>query len=95
MKSIIKISVFELRRMSTIQIFKNNWQTTYFKNLLLLSVQKVVACHAITVTNYRFRWCSAVINVICNTCFGSVICYTSKFYFEDFLNFHFESFGEN
>jgi hypothetical protein len=26
-----------------------------------------VACHAITVTNYRFTWCSVVINVTFNT----------------------------
>jgi hypothetical protein len=31
--------------------------------------------------------------VIFNTCFG-IICYIGKFYFEDFLNCHFELFGE-
>jgi hypothetical protein len=38
-----------------------------------------VTGHAVTVTNYRFKWCSVVINVIFNTCFGSVICYIGKF----------------
>jgi hypothetical protein len=51
---------------------------------------------AIAVTNYRFTWCSVVIKVICNTCFGSIICYVGKFYFEDILlNCHLELFGEN
>jgi hypothetical protein len=30
-------------------------------------VQYAVACHAITVTNYRFTWCIIVINVMFNT----------------------------
>jgi hypothetical protein len=56
----------------------------------------VVACHAITVANYPFTWCSVVINVISNSCFGSVICYIGKFYIEDIVfNCHFELFGEN
>jgi hypothetical protein len=38
--------------------------------------------------------CSVVINVIFNTCFGSIVCYIGEFYFEDFLNYHFELFGE-
>jgi hypothetical protein len=52
-----------------------------------------VACHTITVTNYRFMWCSVVINV--NLFWRSIVCYGGKFYFEDFLNSHFELFEEN
>jgi hypothetical protein len=40
--------------------------------------------------------CRVQINVIFNACFGSIICYIGKFYFEDvFLNCHFVLFGEN
>jgi hypothetical protein len=34
------------------------------KLVLLLLVRYAVTCHAITVTNYRFTWCSVVTNVI-------------------------------
>jgi hypothetical protein len=37
------------------------------KLVLLLSVWYAVACHSITVTNYRFTWCTVVINVMFNT----------------------------
>jgi hypothetical protein len=37
------------------------------KIVLLLSVQYAIACHAITVTNYHFMWCSVVIEVMFNT----------------------------
>jgi hypothetical protein len=53
--------------------------------VLLLSVRYAVACHAITVTNYRFTWCSVLINVVFNACFGSTICHMGKFYFNDIL----------
>jgi hypothetical protein len=36
------------------------------KLVLLLFVQYVVACHAISVTIYHLTWCSVVINVIFN-----------------------------
>jgi hypothetical protein len=65
------------------------------KLVLLLSVLYAVACHAITVTNYCFTWCSVVIKAILNTCFGSIICYIGKFYFENLLNCHFALFEEN
>jgi hypothetical protein len=42
------------------------------KSVLLLSVQYVVTCHAITVTNYRFT-CGVVINVIFNKYFSIII----------------------
>jgi hypothetical protein len=35
------------------------------------------------VTNYSFTWCSVATNVIFNTCFGNIICYIGKFYFEN------------
>jgi len=55
-----------------------------FKTLvLILSVRYMVAYHAITVTNYHFKWSSVVINVMFNTRFGSIICYIGTFYFED------------
>jgi hypothetical protein len=47
-------------------------------------------CHAVTVTNCLFTWFSVVINVIFNTYFNSIICYTGKFYFEDFLKLSFQ-----
>jgi hypothetical protein len=50
--------------------------------VLLLSVRYTVACNTITVANYHLMWCSVVINMIFNTCFGSVICYIGKFYFK-------------
>jgi hypothetical protein len=62
---------------------------------MLILVQYAVTCHTITVTNYRLTWCGVVINVIFNTCFSSIICYIGKFYFVDFLNCHFELYGEN
>jgi hypothetical protein len=37
------------------------------KLILLLSVQSAIACLTITVTNYRFMWCSVVINMTFNT----------------------------
>jgi hypothetical protein len=37
------------------------------KLVWLLSVRYAVACHAITVTNYHFTWCTLVLNVIFNT----------------------------
>jgi hypothetical protein len=37
------------------------------------------------VTNYHFAWCSVVINVIFNTCFGSTNCHKGKSYFRDLL----------
>jgi hypothetical protein len=37
------------------------------KLVLLLLVQNAITCHAITVTNYHFTWCSAMINVMFNT----------------------------
>jgi hypothetical protein len=37
------------------------------KLVLLLSVRYAIACHAITVTNYRITWCIVVINVMFNT----------------------------
>jgi hypothetical protein len=52
-------------------------------------------CHAITVTKYRFAWCSVDINVSFNTCFGNIICYIGKFYFENIFNCRFELFWEN
>jgi hypothetical protein len=55
----------------------------------------MVACHTITVTDYRFTWCSVVMNVIFNTCFVSVIYHIGKYCFKDFLNCHFELFMEN
>jgi hypothetical protein len=61
-----------------------------------LNVKKdkyVVTCHTIIVTNYCFTWCSAKGDF--DTCFGSIISYMGKFYFEDFLNCYFELFGEN
>jgi hypothetical protein len=54
----------------------------------------LLAYHAITVRNYHFTWCSIVINVIFNTCFGSILCYIGKFYFGDFFKLSFELFGE-
>jgi hypothetical protein len=66
------------------------------KLVLLLLVRYVVTHHVITVTNYHFTWCSVVMNVIFNTCVGSIICYIGKFYFEDFFfNCNFKLFGEN
>jgi hypothetical protein len=64
--------------------------------VLLLLLKYAVTCRAITVKNYHFIWCTVVINVIFNPCFGSIICHISKFYFKDiFLNCHFELFWEN
>jgi hypothetical protein len=40
------------------------------KLVLLLLVQYAVTCKAIAVTDYHLLWCSVVINVIFNTCFG-------------------------
>jgi hypothetical protein len=66
------------------------------KLVLLLLVQYVFACHTITVTKKHFTCCSVVLNVMFNTCFGSTICYTGKFYIEDFsLNCHLELSGKN
>jgi hypothetical protein len=48
-----------------------------------------------SLSNYCFTWGSVVINVIFYICFGIIICYTGKFYFEDFLNCHFELLEEN
>jgi hypothetical protein len=38
-------------------------------------------------TNYHSTWCSVVINVIYNTCFGSrdIVCYIGNFHFEHFF----------
>jgi hypothetical protein len=36
------------------------------KTVLLLTVQYAVTCHAITVINYHFTWCSVMINMISN-----------------------------
>jgi hypothetical protein len=54
---------------------------------MLLLVQYAVTCHAITVAYYHFTWCSVVANTIFSTCFGTIICYTDKFYLENFLSF--------
>jgi hypothetical protein len=86
---------FKLWRTSIIQIKKKTFTNSLLKKLvLLLLVWYAVSCHTITVTNYHFMWCSIVINVIFSTCFGSIICYIGKFYFEDFLNCNFKLFGE-
>jgi hypothetical protein len=53
------------------------------KLTLLLLVLYVVVCHAITVTNYYYIWCSVMINEIFSTCFGSIICFIGKFYFKN------------
>jgi hypothetical protein len=64
--------------------------------VLLLSVRYAVTCDAFTLTNYKFTWCSEVISIIFNSCFGSISCYVGKFHFEDlFLNCHFKLFGDN
>jgi hypothetical protein len=52
---------------------------------VLILLLYAVTCHATTVTNCHFMWCSVVINVICNTYFSSISCYIGKFYFEVFL----------
>jgi hypothetical protein len=51
-----------------------------------LPVQYVVACLSITITNDCFTCCSVVIDVIFNTCFGTVICYIGTLCFKGFLN---------
>jgi hypothetical protein len=39
--------------------------------------------------------CSVMMNMICNTCFGSAICYIANFISKFSLNCHFELFEEN
>jgi hypothetical protein len=36
------------------------------KLVLFLLVRYAIVCHAITVANYHFAWCSVVINVMSN-----------------------------
>jgi hypothetical protein len=55
------------------------------KLVLPLSVQYAVACHDITITNYHFTWCSAVINMIFTTGFSSITCCIGKFYVKIFF----------
>jgi hypothetical protein len=100
----IRNSKFKGPKIKSFWIMMNLYNSKSFKKLansllrklvLLLSVQYAVACHAITVTNYCFTWCSVVINVIRNICFGSIICYIGKFYYEDiFLIFILYCVGE-
>jgi hypothetical protein len=52
------------------------------KIILLLLVWYAVTRHAITFRNYLFMWWSAVVKVMFNTCFSSVMYYIGKFYFE-------------
>jgi hypothetical protein len=85
---------FKIQRTKKIvSIMKNLYSSKFnkannlFKKLLLfLSVQNLVACHAITLTNYRFKWCSVVINVIFQYLFReySLLHRYRKFYFKDF-----------
>jgi hypothetical protein len=35
--------------------------------VLLVLVQYEITCHTFTITNYRFMWCSVVINAMFNT----------------------------
>jgi hypothetical protein len=44
--------------------------------------------------HHCFLWCVMKV-VIFNTCFGSIIWYMVKLYFEDFSNCHFELFEEH
>jgi hypothetical protein len=54
------------------------------KLVLFLLMQYAATCHTITLTNYHFTWCSGVINVIFNICFGIITYHISKFYFRLF-----------
>jgi hypothetical protein len=65
---VTKTEFFELRKTSIIKNFLKALANNLLEKLvLLLSVQYVIACHVITVTNYHLTWYSVVINEIFNT----------------------------
>jgi hypothetical protein len=55
-----------MKNLYTLKFKKKLGNTLLEKLLFLLSLRYAIACHAITVTNYRFTWCNVVINVMFN-----------------------------
>jgi hypothetical protein len=62
---------FELSKTSIVHLFLKLANSLLKQLVLLLSVLRVIACCAIAVTNFCFRWCNVLINEMFNTRFGA------------------------